>query len=143
MARLEAEENGDAGRAREWIARAATAARDPVWTADRVILDSWSPVSPVTGALDAVAWRSPVSGPECDEASLAADLKDLLAGDAGGSMDVTDTRTIDAELAKSGDGRSGGDQASGRTLAHAPDDPGAEGEALVPEIRTSRKSRPS
>jgi len=54
MARIETEEKGDAGRAREWIARAATAARDPVWTADAMILDAWAPISPVTGTLDAV-----------------------------------------------------------------------------------------
>jgi HemY protein len=60
MARIEGEEHGDAGRVREWLARAVNAARDPAWTADGVVSDRWAPVSPVTGALDAFRWRVPV-----------------------------------------------------------------------------------
>ena len=60
MARIEGEQNSDAGRVREWLARAANAARDPAWTADGVVSDHWSAVSPVTGALDAFQWRAPV-----------------------------------------------------------------------------------
>jgi HemY protein len=61
MARIEAAENGDAGRAREWMARALHAAHDPAWTADGVIAERWMPVSPVTGRLDAFQWRVPVA----------------------------------------------------------------------------------
>jgi HemY protein len=61
MARIEAAENGDTGRAREWMARAVHAAHDPVWTADGVIAERWMPVSPVTGRLDAFQWRVPVA----------------------------------------------------------------------------------
>ena len=42
MARIEGEQNGDAGRVREWLARAANAARDPAWTADGVVSDHWA-----------------------------------------------------------------------------------------------------
>ena len=42
MARIEGEQNSDAGRVREWLARAANAARDPAWTADGVVSDHWS-----------------------------------------------------------------------------------------------------
>ncbi len=59
MARVEAEENGDKGRAREWLARAVNAGRDPAWTADGTVSERWSPISPVTGALDAFQWRVP------------------------------------------------------------------------------------
>jgi HemY protein len=61
MARIEAAENGDTGRVREWMARAVHAAHDPVWTADGVIAERWIPISPVTGRLDAFQWRVPVA----------------------------------------------------------------------------------
>jgi HemY protein len=60
MARIEGEQHGDAGRVREWLARAVNAPRDPAWIADGVVSDRWTPVSPVTGALDAFHWRVPV-----------------------------------------------------------------------------------
>jgi HemY protein len=43
------------------MARALTAARDPVWTADGYVSDRWLPVSPVTGRLDAFRWKVPVA----------------------------------------------------------------------------------
>ena len=60
MAELE-ELEGDEGRAREWMARALNAARDPAWTADGFVSDRWLPVSPVTGRLDAFEWKVPVA----------------------------------------------------------------------------------
>ena len=51
---------GDAGRAREWMARALNAAPDPMWTADGIVSETWLPVSPVTGRLDAFEWKVPV-----------------------------------------------------------------------------------
>ena len=59
MARIEGSQNRDAGRVREWLARAVRAPRDPVWMADGVIAESWGPISPVTGTLDAFEWRTP------------------------------------------------------------------------------------
>lgn len=61
MASLEEAEHGDAGRAREWMARAVRAARDPAWTADGFVSDRWMPVSPVTGRLDAFEWKVPLA----------------------------------------------------------------------------------
>lgn len=55
----EAEHGAQSGRAREWLARAARAPRDPVWIADGVASQTWEPVSPVTGQLDAFQWQSP------------------------------------------------------------------------------------
>jgi HemY protein len=77
MARIEGEQNGHAGRVREWLARAVNAPRDPAWTADGVVADRWAPVSPVTGALDAFRWRVPVE--EQGDALLAAKVG-ALAG---------------------------------------------------------------
>ena len=61
MAELEQADTGDIGRAREWLARALVAARDPAWTADGFVSDKWLPASPVTGRLDAFEWRVPLS----------------------------------------------------------------------------------
>lgn len=70
MAELEDIENGDTGSARQWLARALRAARDPAWVADGVASDTWAPVSPVTGRLDAFVWKVPV---EENRPKLAAD----------------------------------------------------------------------
>jgi HemY protein len=60
MAEIEEGQNADQGKAREWLARAVRAPADPVWTADGIVADEWEPVSPVSGALDAFAWRVPL-----------------------------------------------------------------------------------
>jgi HemY protein len=80
MARIEGEQFGNAGRVREWLARAANAPRDPAWTADGFVSDRWAPVSPVTGALDAFQWKVPVeqSGSHDEELALAK-LEELIA----------------------------------------------------------------
>ena len=62
MAEIEEGEFRDKGRAREWLARAVRAPRDPAWTADGYISRVWLPVSPVTGELGAFRWRVPVQG---------------------------------------------------------------------------------
>src|SRR6266702_3775868 len=61
MAELEELEHGDVGRARQWMARAMRAARDPAWTADGVVSEHWLPVSPVSGRIDAFEWKVPVA----------------------------------------------------------------------------------
>ena len=61
MAEIEEGQNGDQGKAREWLARAVRAPRDPAWTADGIVSDEWEPVSPVTGQLDAFEWKVPVA----------------------------------------------------------------------------------
>ncbi|UYN98697.1 MAG: heme biosynthesis protein HemY [Devosia sp.] len=63
MAEIEEGQNGDQGKAREWLARAVRAPRDPAWTADGMISDEWEPISPVTGRLDAFEWKVPVTLP--------------------------------------------------------------------------------
>ncbi len=60
MAKMEEIEHGDTGLVREWLARASRAARDHAWVADGLASESWAPVSPVTGRLDAFRWMRPV-----------------------------------------------------------------------------------
>ncbi|WP_210247622.1 heme biosynthesis protein HemY [Salinarimonas soli] len=59
MAELERAEHGTSARAREWLARAAHAPRGPAWIADGLVSDRWSPISPVSGRLDAFTWGTP------------------------------------------------------------------------------------
>lgn len=61
MAEIEEGQHGDQGKAREWLARAVRAPRDPVWTADGLVSDEWEPVSPATGRLDAFEWKVPMT----------------------------------------------------------------------------------
>ena len=60
MADIEEAEYGDRGRVREWLSRAVSAAKDPVWMADGVISEEWLPCSPTTGRLDAFEWKAPM-----------------------------------------------------------------------------------
>jgi HemY protein len=80
MARIEGEQYGDAGRVREWLARAATAPRDPAWTADGVVMERWSPTAPVTGELDAVRWAVPTGSGGASVAEALAARLEVLAG---------------------------------------------------------------
>jgi HemY protein len=77
MAEIEEGQDGDQGKAREWLARAVRAPRDPAWTADGVTVTEWEPVSPVTGRLDAFEWKVPVS-------AAAPKPAELAPGPAGG-----------------------------------------------------------
>ncbi len=58
MADIE-EAQGDKGRAREWLARAVKAPRDPIWVSDGVASPRWSPVSPVSGDIVPCEWKVP------------------------------------------------------------------------------------
>ena len=61
LADIEEAETGDQGRVRHWLSQAVRAGRDPAWTADGYVSEKWAPISPVTGKLDAFAWRVPLS----------------------------------------------------------------------------------
>ena len=66
MADLE-EAQGDKGRAREWLARAVRAPRDPMWVSDGVASPRWTPVSPVSGEIIPCEWKSPFEMPADDK----------------------------------------------------------------------------
>jgi HemY protein len=79
MARIEEAEHGAAsGQARQWLARATHARRDPLWIADGIASERWAPVSPVSGRLDAFVWKTPtdVLAPPSDADDATADLDD-------------------------------------------------------------------
>jgi HemY protein len=72
MAALEEEESGNMGLVREWLSRASRAERDNAWVADGVVSDTWRPLSPVTGKLDAFVWTTP---PQMSGALLRAEIE--------------------------------------------------------------------
>lgn len=73
MADIE-EAQGDKGRAREWLARAIAAPRDPIWVSDGVASPRWTPVSPVSGEIVPCEWKAPFDMPEQLEADSPAGL---------------------------------------------------------------------
>lgn len=78
MARIEAGENRDAGRAREWLAKAARGAPDPMWVAsDGSVSSEWRPMSPASGMLEVFEWKTPPA-PAADHADeLIAEMSAL------------------------------------------------------------------
>ena len=131
MARIEAAEHGDTGLAREWMARAVHAAHDPVWTADGVIAETWLPVSPVTGRLDAFQWRVPVAaltprGATVDQTSslLQLPLSPPPPLKAAAPQATDATLSPSPRAAERPDG----------LPAHAPDDPGPHAEQPIEPV---------
>ncbi len=130
MAELEEAEHGDVGRARQWMARAVRAARDPAWTADGYVSDRWLPVSPVSGRLDAFEWRIPVAeiaagGPIIDdEKPPFTAATNVHAPPPAIESSVAGT----TPAARRGAARTGATKRADAVipLLHAPDDPGPD-----------------
>jgi HemY protein len=169
MARIEGEQFGNAGRVREWLARATNAPRDPAWTADGVVAERWAAISPVTGTLDAFQWKVPVEqkGTQDEELALAK-LEELMAlGEATNEKmiearpvaddDVPQTvevRTVPATEAKpkpaatpaapaaTGNARGNGVASEAQPFVppHAPDDPGIEDDEPAPRTKPAAKA---
>lgn len=148
MAELEHLE-GDEGRAREWMARALHAARDPAWTADGLVSERWLPVSPVSGRIDAFQWRVPV-------AELGEHAPVLIDAPAGPAHPQLPPQELPREVASPPLGNvtpENGASAAPRNpsraepraapivpLTQVPDDPGPEAETdLDAEVATEPK----
>jgi HemY protein len=135
MAELE-DLTGDAGRAREWMARAVHARRDPAWTADGFVSEHWMPVSPVSGRLDAFQWKVPV-----EEVAAGRVIEGRAPHALGTGPQLPPAPpgpaapALPSALASSVPGIRPGapePQAPIIPLVHAPDDPGPDAE-LEPE----------
>jgi HemY protein len=81
LARIE-DAAGDKGRAREWLARAIHAPRDPIWVSDGVANARWMPVSPVTGEIVRCEWKTPFDMPALEESPHAAAQDEAAAARA-------------------------------------------------------------
>lgn len=88
MADIEEAEHGDRGRVREWLSRAVSAPKDPVWIADGTVSEEWAAVSPVSGRLDAFEWKEPVE--QIGGPSTASDYSKLATLPLEEPKDVTD-----------------------------------------------------
>jgi len=99
MARIEAQESGNKGLVREWLARAVQAPLDPQWVADGVVRDEWAPISPVSGKLDAFVWQVPDDHDDKDDEaySLKQMIAGLLTAEGLDHEDVVDGKTGDYE----------------------------------------------
>jgi HemY protein len=145
MARIEGEEHGDKGAVREWLARAVNAPRDPAWTADGIVSEQWSAVSPVTGALDAFQWRVPVESMEktADEI-VARKLEELVA--LGAPVDVAvEAKDVTPAIAEEQKRASEKAAVAAAATAQAPqvEKPAAPvAEATVVPVSESAKAKP-
>jgi len=100
MAEIEEGEFGDKGRAREWLARAVRAPRDPAWTADGFISANWLPVSPVSGELGGFKWKVPVEGIAYEEPEIeATETTDSVPGDDAIAIAVPEPE-VEPEVSK-------------------------------------------
>ena len=102
MAEIEEGQNADQGKAREWLARAVKAPRDPAWTADGLALEDWMPVSPVSGTFDAFVWQVPVAAEPRARAGAAQLAAAGKAGPASEAMPLAgpEEHAPDAEAGK-------------------------------------------
>ena len=131
MARIETAEHGDSGLAREWMARAVHAAHDPAWTADGVIAETWMPVSPVTGRLDAFQWRVPVAeltprGAVIEQADRTLQVPSIPMPPLHSAAPLVPKAPVKPPFKPA-------DQPDGQP-AHAPDDPGPAPEPLLDPV---------
>jgi HemY protein len=140
MAELEKLEHNDEGRAREWMARAVRAARDPSWTADGFVSDRWLPVSPVTGRLDAFQWKVPLAElgrpPEEHGTSVLIDApreerpREVVSPPLNGT-DPPLREPAAPPPSAAASARPARPVPPIIPLAHVPDDPGPEPEAIL------------
>jgi len=95
MAEIEEGEFGDRGRAREWLARAVRAPRDPAWTADGFISATWLPVSPVSGELGGFKWKVPVEGIAYEEPETGTgEEEETVPGDDAIAISVPEPEEV-------------------------------------------------
>ncbi len=95
MARIEAGQNRDTGRAREWLAKAARGAPDPAWVApDGAVSTEWQPVSPASGALGSFEWKTPSVAAAGGTDDFSAEILALEAADVEMGMPPKAAREI-------------------------------------------------
>ena len=127
MAEIEEAEYGDQGRMREWLARAVTAPKDPMWIADGVTSETWAPLSPVTGKLDAFEWKAPmdqIGGP-----SVSTDYSLLVKAPLPEpEPEDVDDKLVDITPASATDA---GDQQEAKDDVTAQDDPPVEDAEII------------
>lgn len=94
MAEIEFGAHADEGRARQWLASAMHAPRDPAWVADGHVSETWAPTSPATGELGAFEWKVPM---DAMAAGAAAATPAIAARDAAEAEAEAPAEAADAE----------------------------------------------
>ena len=161
LADIEEEDTGEAGKVRQWLARAIRAPRDPAWTADGFVSRTWAPISPVTGRLDAFQWKVPIEHVEGDHHGPLIDITDDAENPATTIENMTTPKPSslvpeDSSAAAGADpdkpapdvidpvGNNRQDGVNGAT--RAPDDQGSEPAARFPlekDVKTPEAARPA
>ncbi|MBW7851833.1 MAG: heme biosynthesis protein HemY [Rhodospirillales bacterium] len=74
LAEVEEAEGGDAAAVRDWLAKAAAAAPDPIWLCRQCggVAPRWSSLCPTCHALDGIAWSDPLHPPPALPAAAPA-----------------------------------------------------------------------
>ena len=124
---------GDEGRAREWMARALNAARDPAWTADGYVSERWLPVSPVTGRLDAFQWKVPVADLGERAPVLIEAPREIVSPPLGDTAPETISPTTAVPAVPASAPVAAARPAPIVPLAQVPDDPGPDPELDSPD----------
>lgn len=98
MADIELASGGDRSVARDWMARAAVAAPDPVWVCAEsgAVATTWSAISP-SGAFDSMEWRRPNYVPLA-ELPNPVDPVALLESMAEAEAIEAEVEVVEAEL---------------------------------------------
>lgn len=104
MADIELASGGDRSVARDWMARAAVAAPDPVWVCAETgaVSTTWSAISPA-GAFDSMEWRRPNYVPlaelqnPVDPVALLESMEDDAANADQAELEVVEAELIEAE----------------------------------------------
>ena len=142
---------GDEGRAREWMARALNARRDPAWTADGFISDRWLPVSPVSGRLDAFEWKDPLAGEdhamiEAGERAVLEASRTLAPMEPGLARAPHETSQVGQTRVALGEGAGGSSRDSHATIVTPIPSPSPQGreertESTAPPPSRSQESQ--
>ena len=146
MARIEAGEQGDKGREREWLARAVRAPRDRAWIADGYVSDRWLPVSPVTGAVDGFEWKAPVDAIGRGDDTLL--IEEPIMPEPAPSLalprlsEVVEVEAGEREGARAGQGHAGAGAAILRQPSRGPS-PRSSCPSVRPTIPAWRRPRPT
>ena len=96
MADIEEGEHGDKGAMQVWLSRAVRAPADPAWTADGRVSETWLPVSPVTGEIDAFEWKVPVEQMGGQPLVISAEDLVLEAAENNKEAEVIEVETVTA-----------------------------------------------
>ncbi|WFP63943.1 heme biosynthesis protein HemY [Mesorhizobium sp. WSM4904] len=149
LADIEEAETGDQGKVRQLLSKAVRAPRDPAWVADGVVSERWAPVSPITGKLDAFAWRAPMErlgqliDSDADVAAVPAIPAAPSAVPSEKAIEIVPDRPTDKPAVSSGGEKDAAEAATdaetigqAKELQRLPDDPG-----VAPEDEAEKSPR--